>query len=244
MTDLNGSQSNFLFFKERFIELSESFTREDKELEYKNLILAPRKVLLVGAGALGSSIAYHLSGSNISSLIAYDDDIVEPRNIGSQMFPSSFIGMPKVGALEELYDNYKSTISNFIAVNEKFKTNFCRIKELELSCNEIYSKVLRKSREEFLLLKEKLYHLGNPDTSLEKRKKYILSNWYLETVLLLKDMTDYISKKHNKYQKTNDIDFVKEFPSHVSFPPPYISDPNQRFSLTQYETHIAIGQHK
>jgi hypothetical protein len=58
-----------------------------------------RPISIVGAGALGATIARELAIMGFDDLTIYDHDKVEPVNLGPQGFRFSSLGMPKVAAV-------------------------------------------------------------------------------------------------------------------------------------------------
>jgi len=60
----------------------------------------PRHVTIIGAGSTGSHLAYLLS-KQVDSITVYDPDVIEPQNIGVQLYSPSQLGMLKVVALRE-----------------------------------------------------------------------------------------------------------------------------------------------
>lgn len=58
-----------------------------------------KPVLIVGAGALGATIARELATIGFTNLTIYDHDKVEPVNLGPQGFRFSHLGLPKVEAV-------------------------------------------------------------------------------------------------------------------------------------------------
>jgi len=62
--------------------------------------LGEGRVIVCGAGALGSNIVENLAKSGVGLIIVYDDDRVETRNISTQTYGLREVGMQKVKALE------------------------------------------------------------------------------------------------------------------------------------------------
>lgn len=58
-----------------------------------------KKIVVVGAGAIGSFVVLSLAKMGYHNIHAYDFDTVEPENIGSQFFNIESIGKKKVDAL-------------------------------------------------------------------------------------------------------------------------------------------------
>jgi sulfur carrier protein ThiS adenylyltransferase len=95
--------------KEIFI--SEAFKRLPKELINS---INSKKVVIAGAGGLGSNIAVALVRSGISNLILIDFDKVEYSNLNRQYYFYKHIGMNKVDALEEQLKN----INPFVTIEK------------------------------------------------------------------------------------------------------------------------------
>ena len=68
-------------------------------------------VLIIGAGATGSSIFIKLVKLGFTNLIVYDADIVEAKNVNNQEYHHKHIGMFKTDALYDLA----------ISINDSFK---------------------------------------------------------------------------------------------------------------------------
>lgn len=68
----------------------------------------PRRVDIIGAGAIGSYVAYQLAKHAVTNIHVWDFDKVEEHNICNQLYGKNDIGKPKVEALREriLYDTH------------------------------------------------------------------------------------------------------------------------------------------
>ncbi|MGY0399139.1 MAG: HesA/MoeB/ThiF family protein [Ostreibacterium sp.] len=65
-----------------------------------------KKVLIVGAGGLGCSVAQYLAGSGVGGLIIIDGDIVDWSNLPRQiLFSAEDVGKPKATRLAEIIMN-------------------------------------------------------------------------------------------------------------------------------------------
>lgn len=64
--------------------------------------LADRRVLLVGAGSVGSYLAEVLARSGVGAFTLIDPDAVEPANLGRTAYRLADLGLPKVRALADL----------------------------------------------------------------------------------------------------------------------------------------------
>lgn len=56
-------------------------------------------ILVLGAGALGSSVVDHLAKAGVGFITLVDTDILSPANIGRHMLGADFIGQPKADAV-------------------------------------------------------------------------------------------------------------------------------------------------
>jgi molybdopterin/thiamine biosynthesis adenylyltransferase len=65
-----------------------------------------KKIIIVGAGAIGSFVTLSLAKMGYKNLHVYDFDTVEPENIGAQFFDTASIGKKKVDALAEMVWNF------------------------------------------------------------------------------------------------------------------------------------------
>lgn len=64
--------------------------------------LADKKVVLVGAGAIGSSIALHLARAGLGDLHVIDKDILEPGNLARHAATLEYVNMSKSQAIAAL----------------------------------------------------------------------------------------------------------------------------------------------
>lgn len=79
--------------------------REEFITRHRDLInptALARKIVIVGAGAIGSFVALSLAKMGYHNLHVYDFDTVETENIGAQFFSVESIGKKKVVALQEM----------------------------------------------------------------------------------------------------------------------------------------------
>lgn len=88
----------------------------------KSSFLRASDNLIIGTGGIGSHLAFQLARTGIQSLTLYDDDIVEKRNMGGQLFSESQIGMLKVESTKQVLDNFISEDQNLLigSKSEKF----------------------------------------------------------------------------------------------------------------------------
>lgn len=65
-----------------------------------------KKIVVIGAGAIGSFTVLALAKMGYSNIHVYDFDTVETENIGSQFYPVISIGSPKVEQLKTMVFNF------------------------------------------------------------------------------------------------------------------------------------------
>lgn len=76
------------------------------------------KIILIGAGAIGSYFAATLAKMGARDITVYDDDKIEDHNISNQLYPVYLIGKPKVEALETVAFDYGE--AKVKAINERW----------------------------------------------------------------------------------------------------------------------------
>lgn len=74
----------------------------NKSLEYFNPAQVLGRIHIIGCGSVGSAVAYLLVRMGVENITLYDDDIIEPHNLGNQMFTQHRMGMNKAIALKEI----------------------------------------------------------------------------------------------------------------------------------------------
>ena len=80
------------------------------------------KVLIIGAGGLGSPIASYLIAAGVGQIGVLDDDTVELSNLQRQiMHRESDVGLPKVASVQRLAEGLNSTV-RIRALNERLST--------------------------------------------------------------------------------------------------------------------------
>jgi hypothetical protein len=78
------------------------------------------KVVVLGAGAVGSFIVDHLVALGLTNVTVYDDDIVESHNITNQRYGNISIGKPKATELMEIiYATYGVKINAFVNTEDE-----------------------------------------------------------------------------------------------------------------------------
>lgn len=83
--------------------------REEYITRHRDLISPEalgRKIVVVGAGAIGSFTVLALAKMGFHNLHVYDFDTVEVENIGAQFFNTASIGKKKVDALSEMVRDF------------------------------------------------------------------------------------------------------------------------------------------
>src|SRR5690606_36031039 len=79
------------------------------------------KVLVIGAGGLGSPVIQYLAGAGVGQLAVIDFDQLEVHNLNRQVIHSEDqIGQPKVQSAERYVNRFNSSIE-FHAINEKLE---------------------------------------------------------------------------------------------------------------------------
>jgi len=77
------------------------------------------RVLVIGAGGLGSPVIQYLAAAGVGKLASIDFDIVEIHNLNRQVIhQESFIGKPKVESAQSFVSQFNSGIS-FEPINQK-----------------------------------------------------------------------------------------------------------------------------
>ena len=77
----------------------------------------PQKVVIIGAGGIGSWIAYFFARLGVKELVVADPDIVELHNLNRTPFNLEHINRPKVEALEEIILSFRDDIE-YIGIPE------------------------------------------------------------------------------------------------------------------------------
>lgn len=97
--------------------ISEETSRFSSAIWYDKI--REQKIILAGAGGIGSYVGFLLSRMHPANIIIYDDDIVEEGNLSGQLYADSHIGRKKVGALSSIMSSF-SRYYSFIGVDERF----------------------------------------------------------------------------------------------------------------------------
>lgn len=82
-----------------------------------------KKVIVIGAGGIGSWATFLLAKMGAENIIVIDDDVIEEHNVGSQLYDDKMIGMKKVNALSQMIKRNLSVevtpLSNFVTENDE-----------------------------------------------------------------------------------------------------------------------------
>jgi len=88
------------------------------------------KILIVGAGSVGSYVALTLAKMGISDLTVVDFDKVEPHNLPNQFYKTTDIGRPKVEALKDIIKEFTNT--EITAINDKIENYLTKDKIFDI----------------------------------------------------------------------------------------------------------------
>lgn len=114
----------------KVVRAEEYFTRHRDLLSGEAL---KKRIVVVGAGAIGSFVVLSLAKMGFQNITVYDFDTVEPENIGAQFYPVSAIGKYKTEALSDLVYSFTGTIIQSVP---------CKIdKKDEINCDIFISAV-------------------------------------------------------------------------------------------------------
>lgn len=83
--------------------------------------LAESRVLVVGCGSIGSNIAVALARVGVKNFALVDMDTVEVKNVSSQAYLASQVGMVKVSALRFLLNTVMNDSGNIDVYNCRFE---------------------------------------------------------------------------------------------------------------------------
>ncbi|MCK5836256.1 MAG: HesA/MoeB/ThiF family protein [Desulfobacula sp.] len=106
-------------------------------------ILNNSKVLLIGAGGLGSSAAFYLAAAGVGRIGLADDDVVDQSNLNRQILHTpGTIGKPKVDSARETLKKFnpdiKITPHPIKITSEKQLEKLIRDYDLVLDCTDNY----------------------------------------------------------------------------------------------------------
>ena len=80
-----------------------------RQLDLIDLSDLKSKIIIVGAGAIGSFAALALTKMGFSNVHVYDDDEIDPENMNCQFYRMADIGRKKVEALAEMIYDFTGT---------------------------------------------------------------------------------------------------------------------------------------
>lgn len=129
--------------------MQESFLTRQMEILSGNAL--KQKILIVGAGAIGSFTALTLAKMGFDDITVYDDDVIDPENMNCQFFRVEDIGNKKVSALKALVEDFTGTQ---IGVHDcKFEGDFSEyaIVISAVDCMEARKMISETANAEFLV---------------------------------------------------------------------------------------------
>lgn len=77
-----------------------------RQLWFFNPAIHNPRVVLIGAGGIGSPTALLLAKLGIRHLTVYDHDLLAPHNLSTTLYPASMIGRPKVRVLKDVLASF------------------------------------------------------------------------------------------------------------------------------------------
>ncbi|NUR05639.1 MAG: ThiF family adenylyltransferase [Nocardioidaceae bacterium] len=117
----------------RFYDLFASLHRSSADI---HTAVARARVLLVGAGGLGSGVLQALAGLGVGEIVLVDDDIVEVKNLARQfVYGLAALGRPKVLAASDWVAGY-SPGTRVTPVNRRI-TDVQSIQDLATGCDVV-----------------------------------------------------------------------------------------------------------
>ena len=113
--------------EEKYTELTEEekyrYNRQTLLTEYGEkgqIKLKNSKVMIIGAGGLGSSCIMHLAGSGVGKMCIIDNDVVDVQNLHRQVIHNiNNVGMNKALSAKK-FVNLLNPLVEVIALNESF----------------------------------------------------------------------------------------------------------------------------
>lgn len=91
-----------------------------RQLDFYNPYELDPRILIVGAGGIGSWTALQLTKLGVRKLTVYDMDRVEPHNLSTTPYQVGDLGRPKVRALRDVVDQF-GIKSEYKGVAQKFR---------------------------------------------------------------------------------------------------------------------------
>lgn len=98
--------------------LVDSSTARFSGAEWYNEI-QKQKIIVAGCGGIGSWTILQLTRMTPTTLVMYDDDVVEQVNMAGQLYCKNDIGKAKVDAMVDMINSY-TTMRNIYAIKRKF----------------------------------------------------------------------------------------------------------------------------
>lgn len=90
-----------------------------RQLDLIPLEALNQKIVIIGAGAIGSFVALNLAKMGFANLTVYDFDEVSVENMNCQWYRFSDIGKSKVSSLKDILKAF--TNIEIVAINERFE---------------------------------------------------------------------------------------------------------------------------
>lgn len=97
--------------------LDDSTSRFSGAEWYKEIQKA--SIIIGGMGGISSHLAFNIARMSPTTIVMYDDDIVETANMSGQLYSRDDVGRSKVDAIESMLRKYAS-VGNIYAIKEKF----------------------------------------------------------------------------------------------------------------------------
>lgn len=100
--------------------ISEETSRFSSAIWYNKI--REQRIILAGAGGIGSYVGFLLSRMHPAIITIYDDDVVEEGNLSGQLYADSYIGDYKVSALTNIMAGF-SRYYSYNGLNRRFTDN-------------------------------------------------------------------------------------------------------------------------
>ena len=100
--------------------ISEETSRFSSAIWYDKI--REQRIILAGAGGIGSYVGFLLSRMHPARITIYDDDVVEEGNLSGQLYADYHIGKSKVGALTNIMASF-SRYYSYNGLSRRFTTN-------------------------------------------------------------------------------------------------------------------------
>lgn len=84
--------------------MSERFKNQARLIDQSEL--AARKIVVIGAGAIGSYVVQALAKMGAKDFVVYDDDTIEEHNVSNQLYPLKYVGVEKTTAITQLAKDF------------------------------------------------------------------------------------------------------------------------------------------